>query len=40
MPPADAERCHAWLAAIGGDRLLQMDIPRLRLLAGTTLALA
>ena len=40
MPPADAERCRAWLASIGGGRLLQMDIPRLRLLAGTTLALA
>jgi glutathione S-transferase len=40
MSPADAERCRAWLAATGGNRLLEMDIPRLRLLGGTTLALA
>ncbi len=40
MSPADAERCRGWLSTVGGDRLLQMEIPRLRLCAGTTVALA
>jgi hypothetical protein len=39
MSPADADRCRQWLASVGGESLLAMDIPRLRLLAGTTLAL-
>lgn len=31
MKPAEQEQVRAWLAAIGGQRLLALDIPRLRL---------
>jgi hypothetical protein len=31
MSPADQNQVHAWLSSLGGERLLAMTIPRLRL---------
>jgi hypothetical protein len=31
MPPADQAQVQAWLSSLGGERLLALDIPRLRL---------
>ena len=31
MPPAEQAQVRAWLSSLGGERLLALDIPRLRL---------
>ena len=31
MPPAEQAQVQAWLSGLGGERLLALDIPRLRL---------
>jgi hypothetical protein len=31
MPPAERAQVQAWLSSLGGERLLALDIPRLRL---------